>query len=199
MPGRQLGCLKATYFPCTSPSIRKKTAAATQQRKLFGLTKGSYLVSEGDDPYICAVAQSEHLELVQEIVIWWRAYGLERYCPLTSAVLKRHELFDETVSTFTREQRISPFIEKLGTTFLEEMSGHEHSLIASVAQFELALIKVKQRDAAEYVVDWEYEPYTVLNSLINNLPLDEENTEDSYRTIVSGELPKLFLVVSVQS
>lgn len=167
---------------------------ATLQRQLLGLIKFNYQPSDDDDPYIRAVAQSEHLEVLREIVIWWRAYGLQRYCPLTSTLLKRRQLFDDAVRLFISKCDISPFIEKLGPTFLEEMSDYEDSLVASMAQFELALIKVKKGDPSEYLVAWQYEPYTLLNALLNDSPLDLESAAGQYQTIISHDLPQTFQV-----
>ncbi len=170
---------------------------ATLQRQLRGVIKSTYQVSEGDDPYIRAVAESPRLALVQEIIAWWRAFGLERYCVLTVALLKRRDLFDQAVHTFIRTQRIYPFMEELGQAFLRQMSDHEDRVVASVAQFELALIRVKQdHTTEEYSIDWEHEPYTVLDSLINGLPLDEESVRGAYQTVVSREIPGLFKVIA---
>jgi hypothetical protein len=172
---------------------------ADQQRKLFRLIKDTYQATEDDEPYIRTVARSEQLSLVQEIVQWWRSYSLEQFCPLTSTLLKRQDRFEETVLSLIHRGRISPFIETLGTTFLAEMSTHEDAFVAAVAQFELALIKVKQGSEETFFVDWPYEPYTVLNSLLTNLPFEKEVARGSFRTVISTELPRYFEVLAVQS
>lgn len=170
---------------------------ATLQGKLLGLIKSSYQITDDDDPYIKVVAQSEHLRMVREVVLWWRAFGVGRFCVLTSTLLKQQGMFDEAVSAFVRKRRISPFVEKLGPTFLDELSHHEDSLVASLAQFELALIKVKKGDPNDYVIDWEYDPNAVLGSILNGLPLDRERIQASYQTVVSRNVPDLFHIVSV--
>lgn len=168
---------------------------ATRQRQLLGLLKGNDYASFDGDPYIRAIAQSKNLEVTREIIVWWRLSSLERYCVLTSKLLKQRKLFETLVQDFIGTQKISPFIEKLGRTFLESLREHEDSLVASVAQFELALIKVKQGEPNTYVIDWFYEPYSVLNNILRGEPVNEEKDKVLYQTLVSPELPTLFQVL----
>jgi len=171
----------------------------TLQRQLRGLITSTSQVSAGDDPYIQAVAHSEHLQVVQDVIHWWRVYDVERSCVLTTTLLKQRGRWDETIGSFVRQRTSTPFIEQLGTMFLETLCGHDDVLIASVAQFELALMNVKQGDAKDYLVAWAYEPYAVLASLLTDRPVDEVGARGAYRTIISRHLPQLFQVVSVQS
>lgn len=169
---------------------------ALLQRRLFRLIKSGDPVSEDDDPYLLLVQQSEHLAIMREIIFLWRTYDIERYCFFTARLLKRIGLFDETVRAFIQQVSISPFIEKLGETFLEDMSHHTDPRICSMAQFERALFKVKQGDRTQYIVEWEYDPYLLLQGVMGNAPLDEACVSGSYRTIISGDTPGLFRVVS---
>ena len=134
---------------------------------------------------------------MRKIVFLWRAYDLEHYCVLTAKLLKRNGIFDETVCAFIQNMSNSPFIEKLGITFLEEMSHHNDPLIASLAQFEAALLRVKQGDPATYTIEWRCDPYRLLESILNNSPFDGESQYSEYRTIVSSETPGLFHVIPV--
>jgi hypothetical protein len=170
---------------------------AALQRQLLGLIKLSHQVSEDDDPYIRAVAESKHLEMVQEIIIWWRAYGLERYCVLTSTLLKRLDIFEDAVRFFIATRKLSPFIQKLGPSFLEAMADHDNPLVVSVAQFEHALIKVKLGEIEERTIDWPYEPNGVVKALLEGLPLVLETAAGCYRTVVSRRLPDLYYVEHV--
>ena len=170
---------------------------AEHQRKLLGLIKTTYQATNDDDSYIQAVAQSKHLEVMHEIVVFWRSLGVERYCVLTASLLKQRGIFDKNIETLIKTQAVSPFIEKLGRTFVEMMSQNEDDLIASVAQFESAFIKVKHGDHNQYIIDWYYEPYAVLTSLIRNLPLEQNLIKGSYRTVVSAQLPHSFEVVTL--
>jgi hypothetical protein len=168
---------------------------ATRQRQLLGLLKGTHYKSFDDEPYIKRIASSKNLKVTREIVVWWRLFALERYCILTSKLLKQRNLFEGLVQDFVSTQKISPFIEELGKAFLESFSEHEDSLIVSVAQFELALIKVKHGDPETYVIDWLSEPYSVLNNLLRDNQIGKENDKFCYQTIVSRELPNFFQVI----
>lgn len=170
---------------------------AAHQRKLLGLIKSTYQGADDDDPYIRAVADSEHLRLVREIADWWRIFNLEQYCVLTSRLLKRKGLFEETVHAFSGKSGLSPYIERLGAGFLEEMSRHHDSLVASVARFELALIRIKRGDVGRYVVNWRHAPHIILDSLIRGSPYSEKEAEGLYQTVVSIDLPGLFQIVEI--
>ncbi len=172
---------------------------ATLQRGLLGLIKGTHHVTEADEPYLQVVAHSDELALVREIATWWRAFSLERYCVLTVALLKRRGIFDEAVSTFIREHTISPFIETLSRAFLRALSTHADGLVATVAQFELALIQVKHGDPTHYTIEWAYEPYTVLQGLLTGASWEEARAQGRYCTMVSRDYPKLFEVLHLQT
>jgi hypothetical protein len=171
---------------------------ATLQRQLLGLIKFSYQVSEADDPYIRTIAQSSHLQMVREIVLWWRAYSVERYCFFTATLLKRLDCFDDAVLAFVSTHSLSPFIEKLGPAFLDAMSDHADPLVASLAQFEHALIKVKKGDLTRYVVAFDHEPYVLLNSLLTGDPFDRAGTAGRYQAIIAHDIPDLFEVLLIQ-
>jgi hypothetical protein len=173
------------------------TDLALLQRRLLALIKGSAGVTDADEPYLHQVASSDELTLAREIVLWWRAFQVERYCVLTAAVLKRREVFDAAISDFVRTHQFSPFIETLGQAFLAAMSTHPDPLVASVASFELALVRVKQGDRATYVVDWDVEPYAVLDELLTGRRAADVETAGRYRTITSTQLPRLFEVVQI--
>jgi hypothetical protein len=171
---------------------------ATLQRELLGLIKFSHKPAEDDDPYILAVASSKHLEMVQEIILWWRAYSLERYCIFTSTVLKRLGIFEDAVRSFIATHKLSPFIQKLGPSFLDAMSSHEIPLVASVAQFEHALISVKSGESTVYEITWDCEPNQVISSLLNSTTLDVEALAGDYKMVVSREFLELFRVLPAE-
>ncbi len=169
----------------------------TLQRRLFDLIRNSENTDE-DEPYLRLVQHSQHLKVMRSIIFQWKAYEIEQYCIFTTALLKRKGLFDEAVQTFLENASLSPFIEKLGTMFLEEMSNHTDMLIASLAQFELALLKIKQGDVGTYVIEWDYNPYALLEALLHNMPLEEQRGIGSFRTVLAKDLPGLFQVVSAK-
>jgi hypothetical protein len=155
------------------------------QRTLACLIKGTHEPCPADPPYIAMIAQSPHLEIVREVVSWWRAFDVARFCTLTSTLLRHEGLFDEALDAFVRKGPVSPFVETAGTRFLEDMSTHPDSLVRSVARFELAVLRIKSGDRGDHVVDWEYDPGTVLDAIVNGGELDREAIRGSHRTIVS--------------
>src|SRR5258708_40331862 len=125
---------------------------ATHQRKLLGLLRSTYQVSEEDDAYLQRVAASKDLHEARRNVYLWRIWVLERTCPLTFGLLARRGLLEHLVSEFIQQRNISPFRETQGPDFLQKMSRHADALLAAVAQFELALRKVREGDPAPYAV-----------------------------------------------
>jgi hypothetical protein len=170
---------------------------AAHQRKLLGLFRSTYQVRADDDAYIHRVAQSKDLEEGRRNIFLWRIFVLERTCVLTFTLLKRRNLLEETLNAFITHHNISPFRETQAPAFLEALSGHHDSLIASVAQFELALLRVRQGDPGSYVVPWNVEPHTILNCLARDIPLEDNVPEGAYQILVSRDLPSRFQIVSV--
>lgn len=169
---------------------------ANHQRILLGLIRSNYQVRPDDDTYFHRVSQSGDLEEARGNILLWRVYVLERACVLTFALLKQRNLLRQELEAFIRQYNISPFRETQPPDFLEALSSHGDSLIASVAQFELALWKVRQGDPSSYTVSWSIEPHTILNNLAKNLPIDEENApKGEYRVLVSRDLPFQFQIV----
>src|SRR5215208_7305791 len=171
---------------------------ASHQRKLLGLIKCTYKGSNDEDSYIREVAQSTNLELIWEISAWWRALNIERYCFLTTSLLKSWGEFDTIVQEFAKNGGTSRFIESLGTQFLEAMGRHENHLLSSVAQFELALIRVKSDDTSEHRVDWQHDPTIVLGKLLRGDPIGGALGNGHYRTIISSEEPGLFRTLKLE-
>lgn len=172
---------------------------AAHQRKLLGLIRSTHQVCSDDDAYIHRVAQSRDLEEARRNIYLWRIYVLERACVLTFTLLKQRNLLAQALNEFITRHNISPFRETQGPAFLEALSDHHDALIASVAQFELALMKVRQGDPRPYVVSWNVEPQTILNSLAKDIPIESGVLKGAYRIWVSRDLPFLFHIVSVQA
>jgi hypothetical protein len=172
---------------------------ASLQRHLLALIKSGPGPegSGGADPYIRGVACSPQLEVVREIVFRWRLYDVRRACVLTARLLARRGWLDGAVGAFIRERRLSPFVEELGVAFLEAMGSDDDLLVATVARFELALLKVKRGDPGEYLVDWRQDPYAVLTDLLDGTGAGQGAKPGVYRTVISGEYPDLFIVQRV--
>jgi hypothetical protein len=170
---------------------------AAHQRKLLGLFRYTHQARPDDDAYTQRVARSKDLEEARGNILLWRVWVLERTAALTFTLLKRRNLVHETVGAFIKGHNISPFRETQAPAFLAALSRHPDSLIAAVAQFELALLKVRHGDPGFYVVRWDVEPHTILNSLARDLPLEDEVPEGAYEIHVSRELPSQFQIVCV--
>jgi hypothetical protein len=111
------------------------------QRHLLALITGHAMACE-DEEYVRLVQQSPHLITLHKIIALWRVYDLERACPLTVAFLKRQGMFDTQLQRFVQTSITSPFIEAIAMAFLD-LLAHDSSLyLASLAQFERAVILV---------------------------------------------------------
>ena len=168
---------------------------AAQQRKFLELFRSTYQMSVGDDEYIQTVAQSKHLREAQRNILLWRVYVLERTCALSFRLLKRLNLLEVTLNSFIKKCNISPFRETQALAFWESLSNHGESLIASVAQFELALFRIRQGDPGSYIVLWTVEPYAVLHSLATDSPL-KSGAAGMYKMLISCNVPSEFVVVA---
>jgi hypothetical protein len=165
---------------------------ATQQRKLLGLFRSSYQASAVDDEYIQRVALSRDLAEGRKNIALWRIWVLERTCALTVNLLRRKGLLGRSLNAFITKENISPFRETQAPAFLESLSVHPDKLVACVAQFELALMKVRAGDERTYTIAWHVEPCSTLHCLAKDMPLHEEAVEGSYEVRLNGDLPGLF-------
>ena len=74
------------------------------------------------------------------------------------------------------------------------MSDHPEPLVASVAQFELALRRVKHGDPGRYVISWRHgNPLPILNALAKDTPFEDPGV--TRQIVISHDLPSLFHVV----
>lgn len=172
---------------------------ATHQRKLLGLFRSTYDARTDDDPYLLQVAESKNLEEARRNITLWRIYVLERSCALTVNLLKQRHFLEEALRIFMMRQNISPFRETQAPAFLQGLTDHQDSLVASVAQFELALMRVRQGDPGFHIVSWTVEPHGVLTSLARDFPLEENPPEGDYQILISRDLPGLFQIASGQA
>lgn len=167
---------------------------ANHQRILLGLIRSNHRVVPFDDPYFERVSRSKDLDEARGNIYLWRVWVLERTCVLTVTLLKQLDLLKTELDAFIAKYNISPFRESQGPDFLETVSSHENSLIASVAQFELALLKVRQGDPGSFVVAWSVEPHTILNCLAKNIPIETNISSGDYEIRISNDLPSLFQI-----
>lgn len=170
---------------------------ASHQRILLGLMRATYQPAPGDAAYYQRVAASIDLQEARGNVYLWRVFVLERSCVLTVALLRRRGLLEPALQAFIRQQNISPFREYQPLAFLGFLAGHHDRLVVSVAQFELAMMQVRQGDAQRYSVDWHCDPAPVLHALARGGPLPSPAAPAPHRTLVARELPHLFEINSV--
>jgi hypothetical protein len=170
---------------------------ATHQRKLLGLVRATYQPSSEEDPYIQRVAGSRELAEAQRNILLWRVFVLERTCVLTFALLTRKGLAEDALTQFIARCNISPFRETQAPTFLEMLSEHPDDLVASVAQFELALQRVSRGEAGAHIVRWSVDPAVTLHALARELPFDESAHVGRYETVISGDIPGGFRIDSL--
>ncbi len=168
---------------------------ATHQRKLLDLMRSTDQVGPDDDVHIRSVAQSRSLDEAREGFFRWRVYALERTCVLSFALLKQRNLVTDVVNAFIARHNVSPLRETQGPAFLHMLCSHHDTLVASVAQFELALMKVRQGDSASYKISWNVEPHGVLLCLARNIPIDDRVPNGAYQILVSRDLPSEFRII----
>ncbi|GAB3368954.1 hypothetical protein GCM10027431_15280 [Lysobacter rhizosphaerae] len=164
---------------------------ATHERRLLALVRDNRPLEANDDPYFKRVACSPYLQEARRNVFLWRVYVLERTCPLTFVLLRQRGLLADAVSGFIARHNISPFRETQAPAFLAALATHRDGLVALVAQFERALLLVRDGDARTHAFDWPVEPTPVLHRLARGEAIGEP-TPGAYRITISGELPKRF-------
>lgn len=170
---------------------------AVQQRKLLGLLRSSYDGSADPDPYIQAVAGSADLREARRNILLWRVWVLERMCPLTFTLLKSRGELGGVIEVFIRQRNISPFRETQAPDFLDMVTTHPDTLVASVAAFERALIRVRDGDPGPFIIVWTVDPHVVLHRLATEQPLDGEIERGEWQVVVSPHERGLFTIERV--
>jgi len=167
---------------------------AEHQRQLRNLIAGRNGDQWPVDPHIRDVALSKGLRLAREVIHLWQVSRIERYCVLTSRLLKQRGTFDEVVRRFAASSAVSPFTEILGRTFLAQGVADADPLVAALAGFEAAAIAVRQTGSGTFVIEWDRDPQRVLASVIAGEEPPLPDPKQRYRTIVSAGLPELYRV-----
>jgi hypothetical protein len=162
---------------------------AAHQRALLELIEnGASPAPAGDrDAYVDEVAASKGLRVLRDIVASWEAYDVRRSCPLTAIALSRTGRFEEAVRGISFGAS-SAFLESRAMRFLDEMARDGDALIAAVARFELALMRVRQGDARQHVIEWDRDPAVIINGLLAYRWLADQAPRGRYRTVVTGDL-----------
>jgi hypothetical protein len=171
---------------------------ASHQRILLGLIRSNYEVGRDDEDYFQLVARSPDLEEARGNIFLWRVYVLERTCVLTVALLRQRALLEPALQAFIQSRNVSPFREYQPLLFLESLAPHPDPLVVSVSQFELALMKVREGDAGSYSVPWQVDPRVVLHCLAQDSPVDGTLSAGRYITRLSGALPRMFEIATIE-
>ena len=143
-------------------------------------------------PYLRLVEQSEELQIVRDIVLWWRLYGLGTTAPFTTALLRQRGTLETRISAFLARRVLSPFYEAQLQEFLDFIATGD-DLERAVASYELALYRVQCGDPREYTVEWFQDPAEVLTAVVAGRP-PESCRSGRYRTIVSSVIPNKFRI-----
>jgi hypothetical protein len=174
---------------------------STEQRGIAALIAGREVeVPDDEGGYFASLRNSPELARLREIVLWWRSFAVERYCPLTAAALKQVGTFDAAVEEFVRSRDSSAFIDEVGIAFLDHVARADGDpMVVDVARFERALIKVRHGDPAVYEFEWSLDPRTILPHLVDGSPITKEDTGGRFLVSVSGQWPHLFTVAELSS
>jgi hypothetical protein len=164
---------------------------AEYQKAMLDMLKGRAVARSGN-PHLSDVAQSPGLGLLREVAVWWRGFAVESACPWTAALLKKLGSFESTIKTFYRGQNVSPYVEKAGEEFLFRMSASPEPLVSAMARLELALMRMRQGSADEYLIEWDRNPDDVFKSLKSAQdPPPPAEPGVLYCTYVSRDIPGL--------
>lgn len=170
---------------------------AAFQQTILEMIKQPTKTGAGDEPYFTALANSIELEITRDISVWWRCLQIEKYCVLSANYLKLKKCFDESVRGFYLKTNVSPYIEVAAIQFLSFYQNDEDTLLSSIAQFELNLIKLKRGEQFLQEVAWDYQPYMILEILLKGLPLDIEQHKGKFITLIGHEIEDYFRVIDL--
>lgn len=143
-----------------------------------------------DSTYLQGLVDTSRLAVVKEVVCFWRAYELERFCILTTRFLKCMGRFDYDIERFVSSENFSQFIEEAGLQFLRFMATDNDLTVAALAKTEMALHETLTNIHEEKVVDWPCNPEPILLAIINQNDISSEMlTLSHYRLRVCRALP----------
>jgi hypothetical protein len=162
---------------------------AQSQDSMLRLIKGRPINTK--DSYLQLVEDSGELAAIREIAIWWRTYQLERTCVHTARLMRHLGLFGRAVADFHAGTALSPFAEEAGRQFVAAMSGHADPLVASMAQFEAALLKVRAGSVGRYGIEWDRNPNDVFRALEQGEELPPSEGVPCYFLEVAANIPEM--------
>src|SRR5260370_33759770 len=122
------------------------------QNGLYELIKSG--TTDGSCDYLEMVRHTDHLHIVRKVALWWRQLHITDFCTLTASWLKHHNRLDQEVLSFFSTQKYSPYRKEVGIQFLTYISDTSTGFVKTIADFELALIKVKSGITVSLVQHW---------------------------------------------
>ncbi len=157
---------------------------ARLQRDLAAMIRGEAVASP--DAYIASVAASPGLEATREIIASWRELLLRRACPLTVALLEQRGRLSSAFADLGG-RHLSAYIEAAACAFLDRFLDDGDALLASVAQFERAVIGARQGSDDAVTITWPYPPDAVIERLLQRRSVGDDLTPGTYTLTVSAE------------
>ena len=119
---------------------------------------------------------------------WCRGFAVEIASPWTALLLKRLGRFQSSVESFYLRSNGSAQLEKSGEQFLFKMSADRDPLVSSMARLELALMRMMQGSADEYLVEWDRNPEPVFLALRSGREFPAAEPGVRYRTLISRDI-----------
>jgi hypothetical protein len=154
------------------------------ERGMLSLIKGRG--APPDHPDLQAVAVSPGLAVTREIALFWRRFGIQTQCRFTYRLLTRLGAFESLIASYFDSNPTSPFVEQLGLSFLRSLEDHEHALVRAVAQFELAVMRVKGDGTGAFEILWDRHPDDVFLALETGGDLPEADAGSLYLLRIAG-------------
>ncbi|MFN2588092.1 MAG: hypothetical protein ABR613_08245 [Actinomycetota bacterium] len=171
---------------------------AADQRAVAALLAGTEIPRHPDPSYVRDLQASPRLGLLRDISLWWRAFRVTRYCPLTAAALERAGVFESILEQFVRAGGVSPLIEQLGPAFLAfVLERHPRGLVHDVARLEDALLRARFGAVEEVELEWTTDPRAVLPSLVSGAPIQRDPPRVRFKIMIGPHLSHYFEVTQI--
>jgi uncharacterized protein len=167
------------------------------QTGLRDLIKQQEVSASEPDAYLSAVESSSALEVVREIVVWWRWQSVAEHFPLTVRLLQDRGELGDVLQLLVASPELSPLHAELWSQFFSIASDAD-PLLSSLVRFERAMLDGRSRSpGVQAVIDWPTDPYPVLEALTSGRPLDVEPPAARHRVVVDPGEPPQFHVLAV--
>ena len=164
------------------------------QLKYLDLIKDRFTVEKNEEDYFIKLSVSKNLQILKDIIHFWRVNGVNDFCPVTSALLKKLGSFDMKINSYYKNNNFSNYIEEFGRSFLLYVTKDENKLISFVAEFELTMNKVKSGCDKDFFIETRYNIYEVFDFIIHDKEMPAEK-EESFLIKVSSSIENNFCIV----